>query len=95
MNINAIRRITLSLFGALACQNAPVLSAPESAPSPVVKTSVAESTTPALTPAQEQAVVAAAKKQLAAFGGKTPIPGVYIARLYAWQSAVCKRCWTC
>lgn len=33
---------------------------------------------PGITPAQEQAIVDAAKKQLKAFGGKEPIPGVYI-----------------
>ncbi len=33
---------------------------------------------PAVTPAQEQSIVAAAQKQLKAFGGKQPIPGVYI-----------------
>lgn len=79
MNINAPRLAALSLFGALACQLPPAFSAPESAPSTVVKTSAADSAAPALTPAQDQAIVAAAKKQLAAFGGKTPIPGVYIA----------------
>ncbi|CAN5501428.1 serine hydrolase domain-containing protein [soil metagenome] len=79
MNINALRLVALSLFGALACQNAPVSAAPESSPSPVVKTTTSDSAAPALTPAQDQSVVAAAKKQLAAFGGKQPIPGVYIA----------------
>ncbi|MBV9271956.1 MAG: beta-lactamase family protein [Candidatus Eremiobacteraeota bacterium] len=33
----------------------------------------------ALTPAQEHAIEAAARKELRAFGGKQPIPGVYIA----------------
>jgi D-alanyl-D-alanine carboxypeptidase len=41
---------------------APVLAAPESA----------------LTPAQDQAITAAARKELRAFGGEQPIPGVYI-----------------
>lgn len=33
----------------------------------------------AVTPEQDKAIVQAAQKQLKAFGGKTPIPGVYIA----------------
>ncbi|MBS1954174.1 MAG: beta-lactamase family protein [Cyanobacteria bacterium SZAS-4] len=78
MNINAFGLVALSLFGALTCQVTPVSAAPESAPSAVVKATSADSAK-ALTPGQDQAIVAAAKKQLAAFGGKTPIPGVYIA----------------
>jgi len=37
------------------------------------------STEPALTAAQDQAVITAVRKQLSTFGGKQPIPGAYIA----------------
>ncbi len=64
MHAFAFRFVALFLFGAIAIiQTTPVSAAPELA----------------LTPAQEQAVIAAARKQLRTFGGKQPIPGVYIA----------------
>ncbi len=41
--------------------------------------SSAKTSGPAVTPAQDQAIVAATQKTLRAFGGRQPIPGAYLA----------------
>jgi D-alanyl-D-alanine carboxypeptidase len=95
MHAFAFRLVAFFLFAAVAIQTTPVFGAPEAALTPIVETAPAQEsaatqgvqptapdsagTEPALTPAQDQAVIAAAHKQLRAFGGKKPIPGVYIA----------------
>ncbi len=63
MHALVFRLLAFVLFGAISLQFA----------------SASEAAEPALTPAQDQAVIAAANKQLRAFGGKQPIPGVYVA----------------
>jgi len=63
-----------------ADQTAPSSAATEPDHTPATQTAAAATATePALTPAQDKAVIAAARKQLRTFGGKQPIPGVYIA----------------
>jgi D-alanyl-D-alanine carboxypeptidase len=95
MHAFAFRLVAFFLFGAIAIQTTPVSAAPEPALTPTLRTTPAQepvatqgveptapasaATEPALTPEQDQAVIAAAHKQLRAFGGKQPIPGVYIA----------------
>jgi D-alanyl-D-alanine carboxypeptidase len=61
--MHAFRLVAFFLFWAIAIQTTPAWGAEE----------------PALTPEQDQAVIALAHKQLSAFGGKEPIPGAYIA----------------
>ncbi|HEY9716583.1 MAG TPA: serine hydrolase domain-containing protein [Trichormus sp.] len=91
----AFRLVALLAFGAIAIQAIPVAAAPEAALAPIAETPPARqpaatqavsTTAPvtigtehALTPEQDQAVIAAAQKQLRKYGGKEPIPGVYIA----------------
>jgi len=63
MRALALHLVTSTLFGAIALQALPTSAATE----------------PVLTPAQDKAVVEVANKQLKAYGGKMPVPGVYIA----------------
>ncbi|HEY9684334.1 MAG TPA: serine hydrolase domain-containing protein [Drouetiella sp.] len=65
-------------FCTIAASAAPDLSQTAEADK-ASQSQAANNLTPAVTPAQDKAIVEAAKKQLKVFGGKTPIPGVYIA----------------
>lgn len=64
MHAFALRLSAFFLFGALTAQTAAAASAAQQ---------------PAVTPAQDRAIQASARKELRAFGGKQPVPGVYIA----------------
>jgi D-alanyl-D-alanine carboxypeptidase len=81
MHAFAFRLARCVLLTAIGIQFTPAFCAPEPAATQTVQTNApgAPSSEPALTSTQDQAVITAARKQLRAFGGKQPIPGVYIA----------------